>query len=153
MLRDPAGGRMSPPPVERHHLEMAKRNIEQHFVAAAPLEGFTSMLLLLRRLYGWKLQQVFFVRRNVGAHRDSKKEPISAASRRLLEATNPYDMELYGWVKSRFAEQMSALEPDLSRELRRFERLNDAAQRVQQIAPEPVRKLAARLLFSRRKLS
>ena len=60
-LRDPAGGRIYAPPVEPRHLELAKRNIEQHFIAAAPLESFTSLLLMLRAfIWLWNFRQFLF---------------------------------------------------------------------------------------------
>jgi hypothetical protein len=36
---DPKGRPISTPPVERRHLEMAKRNIEERFIAAAPMKS------------------------------------------------------------------------------------------------------------------
>jgi hypothetical protein len=147
--RHPAGGRISAPPVEPRHLELAKRNIEQHFIAAAPVEAFNSFLLMLRAMYGWKLWQILFVRHNIGNGGSAPTEPISATSRRRLEETNRYDMQLYDWVKARFAEQTREMEPELSRDLRRFEILNAAAQRVRRTTPELVAKPIGRLLSPR----
>jgi hypothetical protein len=148
--RHPAGGRISAPPVEQRHLELAKRNIEQHFIVAAPVEAFNSFLLTLRAMYGWKLWQILFVRHNVGNDGSAPLAPISAASRRRLEETNRYDMQLYDWVKARFADQTRAMEPELSRDLRRFEILNAAAQRVRRTTPDLVAKPIGRLLSPRR---
>jgi hypothetical protein len=144
--RDPFGGRICAPPVEPRHLELAKRNIEEHFIAAAPLGSFTSLLLVLRALYGWKLWQILFVRRNVGTDDSPGTEPISAASRRRLEQINQYDIELYDWVKARFAEQTRALEPDLSRDLRLFEMLNTTAQSVRRTMPDQIARSISLLL-------
>lgn len=144
--RDPAGGRICAPPVEPRHLELAKRNIEEHFIAAAPLGSFTSLLLVLRALYGWKLWEILFVRRNVGTDDSPRTEPISAASRRRLEETNRYDIELYDWVKARFAEQTRAFEPALSRDLHRFEMLNTAAQTVRRTTPDQIARSISLLL-------
>lgn len=144
---DPAGGPISAPPVERRHLDLAKRNIEDRFITAAPLESFTTLLMMLRRIYGWRLQQLLFVKHNVGAARPFKTEPISAASRRRLEDSNRYDTELYEWAKTRFAEQMRSFEPELSRDRARFELLNAATQRLDRTVPASVRKLASRVLF------
>ena len=63
---------------------------------------------------------------------------------------NRYDMELYEWVRERFAQQIRPLEPAFSREVRRFEMLNAAAQNLYRTAPNPVRKLASRLLYTPR---
>ncbi len=145
--RHPTGGPISAPPVGPHHLELAKRNIEKHFIAAAPLESFNTLLLVLRAIYGWNLWQILFVRHNVGKD-DAPQQPetISAASRQRLEETNRYDMALYQWVKDRFAEQTKSMEPELSRDLRRFETLNSVAQRVRQTTPDPVARSISQLL-------
>ena len=157
-IRHPAGGRISAPPVEPVHLELAKRNIEQHFIAAAPLEAFSSLLLVLGDLYGWKLWQMLYVRyntRNEGYNTRNEaaapKASISTAGRRRLEEMNRYDMQLYEWVKVRFAEQTRAMEPELSRDLRRFELVNAAAQRVRRTTPDVVARPIGRLLSPRPK--
>jgi Sulfotransferase family len=147
--RHPAGGPISAPPVEPRHLELAKRNIEQHFIAAAPVGAFNSLLLMLRALYGWKLWQILFVRHNIGNDGAAPIEPISTASRKRLEEMNRYDMQLFEWVKARFAEQTRAMEPELSRDLRRFELLNAAAQRVRGTTPGLIAKPIGRLLSPR----
>jgi Galactose-3-O-sulfotransferase len=152
VVRHPAGGRISAPPVEPRHLELAKKNIEQHFAAAAPLEQFNSLLLVLRSLYGWKLWQMLHMRHNIGGDGAAPKEPISTASRQRLEEMNYYDTQLYDWVKVRFAEQTRAMEPELSRDLRRFEMLNAAAERVRRTTPDLVAKPIGRLLSSRPEL-
>jgi hypothetical protein len=148
--RLPAGEQVSAPPVALRHLELAKRNIEQHFLAVAPLEAFNSLLLMLRSIYGWKLWQLLYVRHNIGSGRITTEGAISTASRKRLEEMNRYDMQLYEWVKVRFAEQMEAMEPALSRDLRHFELLNAAAQTLHGSTPEAVRKLASRVLYTHR---
>jgi Sulfotransferase family len=151
--RHPAGGRISAPPVEQRHLDLAKRNIEQHFIAAAPLEAFNSLLLLLRSVYGWKLWQLLYVRHNIGSEAAPSGDLISTGSRRRLEEMNRYDTQLYEWVKLRFAEQTRAMEPELSRDLRRLEMLNAAAQKLHGTTPDAVRKLAGRMLHTPRAAS
>jgi hypothetical protein len=147
-VRHPSGGRISARPVEAHHLEMAKRNIEQHFIAAAPIDAFDSLLLMLRALYGWKLRQVLYMRHNIGNEGTAPRETISTANRRRLEEMNSFDLQLYNWAKARFAEQTRAMEPELSRDLRRFEMLNAAAQRVRRTTPPAFAKPIGRLLSS-----
>ena len=154
---DLQGRRISPAPVERLHLEMAKHNIEQRFIAAATLEQFTAMIWFLKRLYNWPLRRVLFRRRNENAGRKTTTdhgrpplEQVSAATRQRLTEMNAYDVELYEWVRERFTQQIRPLEPSFSRELRRFEMVNVAAQKLHGTAPDPVRKLATRLLYNRR---
>lgn len=145
---DPDGQPISAPPVERRHLEMAKRNIEDHFVAASPLEEITGMLLFLRRLYGWNLRDILYQIRNVTPGRPSLNA-VPIATRRRLEDYNRFDIELYDWVKARFAKQIRDLEPGFSRDRRRFEVMNSAAQAVSRIVPGPVRGVARRMLSSK----
>jgi Galactose-3-O-sulfotransferase len=153
---DPHGRPISTPPVEPHHLELAKLNIEQRFIVVAALEQFTALVWFLKRLYGWPLHRVIFRRHNENAGRktatDEGRPPIervSTATRLWLTEMNRYDMELYEWVRERFAQQIRPLEPRFSREVRRFEMLNAAAQKLYRTAPDPVRKLTSRVLYTR----
>lgn len=153
---DPNGGPISAPPVGPRHLDMAKRNIEQRFIAAAALEQFTALIWFFKRLYGWPLRRVLFRRHNENAGRKSPAdegrpsiERVSAATRQRLAEMNRYDTELYEWVRERFAQQIRPLEPSFSREVRRFEMLNSAAQKLHQTAPDSIRKLATQILYSR----
>lgn len=133
--------------VERRHLEMAQRNIEEHFIVAAPLEKYSALVWFLKRLYGWPLHRVLFQVRNETANRP-KLEAVSEATRKRLETLNQYDMELYDWVKSRFAKQIEPLEPNFSREVRIFDLLNRLSQRVDRLIPVPIRDKVRHLLFS-----
>jgi Galactose-3-O-sulfotransferase len=130
---DPDGGPISTPPVERRHLEMAKRNIEERFIAAAPLEQITELVWFLRRLYKWPVHQLFFPRRNVNPDRP-KCNSVSASTRKRLEELNRYDTELYDWVRTRFRRQIAPLQPHFSREVKMFCTLNHFAQAITQIS-------------------
>jgi hypothetical protein len=152
---DPQGRRISALPVGARHLEMAKHNIEQRFVAAAALEQFTALIWFLKRLYGWPLRRVIFRRHNENAGRktatDEGRPPlerVSAATRQRLTEMNRYDMELYEWVRERFAQQIRPLEPGFSREVRHFEMLNAVAQKFYRAAPDSIRRLATKRLYS-----
>lgn len=154
---DPRGRPLSTPPVEPRHLELAKFNIEQRFITAAALEQFTALVWFFKRLYGWPVRQVIFRRLMVNAGRKSAADEgrpplglVSAATRRRLAEMNRYDMELHEWVRERFAQQIRPLEPGFSREVRRFEMMNAAAQKLRETAPDYVRWLASQLLYSGR---
>jgi hypothetical protein len=140
---DPSGRPISTPPVERRHLELAKRNIDERFLIAAPIEQITAVVWLLKRLYGWPLHRVLFETRNVNPNRP-KLESISLATRERLEALNHYDCELYAWVVRRFAIQIEPLEPNFTREVRLFDIPNRSAQRILQLPP--VRAMVKHLL-------
>ncbi len=142
---DPAGRPISAPPVERSHLEMAKRNIEKHFIAAAPLEEFDALVLLLRRLCGWSFHRIFYVVHNETQGRPKLAE-CSPAIRRRLEEANRHDIELYQWVKVRFAAQIRALGPEFSQERHYFGIINRASQWLEQTLPSRAKAVAKRLV-------
>jgi hypothetical protein len=116
-------------PVERRHLEMAKRNIEERFIAAAPLEEFAALVWFLKRLYGWPFHWVVF-----RIHNQNPNRPKLAA---VSEATR----------KARFAKQIQTMEPHFSREARRFDMLTRAVHRIDRLSPQPIRGSAHRLMF------
>ena len=72
---------------------------------------------------------------------------MSAATRQRLAEMNRYDMELYEWVRERFAQQIRPLEPGFTREVRRFEMLNAAAQKLYRTTPDSIRRLATQRLY------
>jgi hypothetical protein len=144
---DPEGRPISTPPVGRHHLDLAKRNIEERFIVAAPLEAFTALVWFLKRLYDWPLHRTFFQIRNETPDRPRTEAVPEATRNRLLEL-NRYDSELYAWIKTRFAEQVRPLEPEFSRQVRWFERMNGYTQQLCRLSPRGVQNIGRRLLFS-----
>jgi hypothetical protein len=50
-------------------------------------------------------------------------------------------------MKARFAKQIQSMEPHFSREVRRFDMLNRGVQRISRLSPQPIRRLAKRLLL------
>jgi hypothetical protein len=144
---DPNGRAISTSPVERRHLEMAKRNIEERFITAAPFEAFTPLVWFFKRLYGWPLHRVFFQIRNKTLNRP-RIDAVPEATRRRLRQMNRYDTELYEWVKIRFAQQTSPLQPAFSREVCRFEMLNRWIRHLERLSPEGVRGIGRQVLFS-----
>jgi len=76
-----------------------------------------------------------------------KLAAVSEATRKRLETLNQYDIEVFEWVKARFAKQIQSMEPHFSREVRRFDMLNRGVQRISRLSPQPIRRLAKRLLL------
>ena len=132
-------------PVKRRHLEMAKRNIEHRFIVAAPLEKFTHLVWFLKRLYGWPTHLALFRHQNETPDRPPV-QAVSESTRRRLEILNRYDIELYEWVKDRFKKQIEPLEPDFSRQVRRFEMLNCSFRCVRRFTPQPIHAAMKQLL-------
>ena len=77
-----------------------------------------------------------------------KLETISETTWKRLKALNQYDIELYEWVKERFAKQTNPLEPDFSREVRRFEMLNCSFRLILRLTPRPIHETIKHLLLS-----
>jgi len=136
-------------PVERRHLEQAKRNIENHFLVAAPLEELVETALLLRRMYDWPTRRLHNEYKNHNQNRPHAQE-LSSKLREIIERNNAYDLELYRWVKHRFAAQRALFEPQLSRDLVRFRRTNAIITGLGKYFPHKVRKkVAAAVLHGR----
>ncbi len=132
--------------VEKRHLEQAKRNIAEHFLAAAPVEQLTDLGLMLRIIYGWPMRHLFNEYKNRTKARPRQKE-IAPHLRRIIEDCNRHDMELYEWATERFARQRESFEPNLSRDRRLFGSINMALTATGQILPLDLRKRMAELLF------
>jgi hypothetical protein len=101
-------------------LELAKRNVEEHFVLAGSTERFDESLLLLRRALGWR--NVLYRRENA-APRSTGSSPDPDAVEAIREG-NRLDQELYDFCSRRFGELVAAAGPSLERELQRFRKRN-----------------------------
>ena len=134
------------PPVERRHLEAAKRNIEEHFLAVAPLENMTELALLLRRVYGWPMRRLLNEYK-AWTKRRPRKNDVSPRVIKIIEECNSCDLELYEWVGKRFAAQRQLFEPELSRDLRVFSTLSRVLNATGRFLPWSARKRLAQLLF------
>ncbi len=142
----PQGEVVAAAPVERRHLEQAKRNIEELFLAASTLEQITELALILRRIYGWPLRRLQTEYKNPTKVRPQSAQ-LSPRLIKIIEECNAYDMELYDWVGKRFAEQRKQFEPALSRDLLVFGVVNRALNKAGQILPWGMRKRLAEILF------
>jgi hypothetical protein len=133
-------------PVERHHLEEAKRNIESHFLAAAPFDHMTDLALLLRLVYHWPMHRFYAEHLNRTKRRPAIKD-VPPRLIKLIEDHNLYDMELYEWVAKRFEAQRQQFEPKLSRDRCVFGPVNYALTKVGKAFPYEVRKRLAKSFF------
>lgn len=132
--------------VERRHLDAAKRNIEKHFLAAAPLERMIELTLLTRGIYGWPLRRLLTEYKGRTRRRPLIRD-VSPHLIKIMEECNSYDLELYEWVQKRFEDQCKCFEPELSRDRRIFEMMSRAVNASGQLLPRSVRKRLAQMLF------
>lgn len=90
-------------PVSTDILEVAKRNLCEHFIAVGLCERFDESLFLFSSLLGWK--NIYYVKENVTQTRPSKQE-IRLQTLKTIEKHNELDMELYEFAKHMFEEKL-----------------------------------------------
>jgi hypothetical protein len=110
-------------PATPEHLTAAKRNIERHFLAAAPLDDFTDLLVLLSLTFDWPLNKIQFTRKNVTKARPPLSQ-IPHDVRRLIDDKFHLDRQLYQWVTDRFRRQVRHLGSAFALERAAFDRLS-----------------------------
>jgi hypothetical protein len=110
-------------PVKPEHLEAAKRNIERHFLAAAPLDRFTDLVVLLRLTFDWPTKMIRFTRKNVTKTRPPLSQ-IPVDVRRLIDDKFSLDRRLHEWVTDRFRRQVNDMGDAFSIERDAFDRMN-----------------------------
>jgi Galactose-3-O-sulfotransferase len=112
--------------VDRSMLERAKENLRTHFCFVGLTEEFDASLLLLSRIFGWRLP--LFVKRNVSSKK-SLPSAIDAQTAALLHEANALDLELYEFAQELLQSQLRAAGDWFESELRRFQGLNFMAAR------------------------
>jgi Galactose-3-O-sulfotransferase len=92
-------------PITRAALKRAQANLRTHFRVVGLTEEFDASVLLLHQTFGWQLP--FYGKENV-----TKNKPdstfLDAETRRLIEETNSFDLELYEYARQLFNEQRRA---------------------------------------------
>jgi Sulfotransferase family len=102
-------------------LEIAKKNLQDHFTVVGLSERFDESLLLFRKRLGWR--NIYYVKQNVTKGRPAK-ELLPPATVRLIEQHNELDMALYEYARQRFEESIKEEEAEFKNELSRFQRNN-----------------------------
>ncbi len=145
-VRGPIGMQTPGRPVQRRHLEQAKRNIEDHFLTIAPLENMIQLALLIRSVYGWPMRRLLNEAKNQTKQRMLIRD-MSPHTLKIIEECNPNDLELYDWVHKRFAAQRELFEPSLSKDEQIFTVVSRTLNIAGRIIPWSARKRLAQLLF------
>jgi hypothetical protein len=84
--------------LSRKDLDVAKDNLDKHFIAVGLMERFEESLILFKKLLGWK--NIFYVKKNVT--QDRPREGISKRVLEMIKKNNNLDMELYEYGKHMF---------------------------------------------------
>jgi len=115
-----AGNEKMPPP---HMLEVAYRNLREHFIFVGLTEKFDESLVLMKRRLGWS--RIYYTQINVNPNRPPKSE-ISDSTVRAIERNNEKDLELYAFARQLFEESVREEGPSFGSEVKRFRTLNRA---------------------------
>lgn len=107
-------------PLTGDTLELAKRNLREHFMLVGITERFNAMLLLLAGELGLSWQDVLYSRRNVGKY-DHTQAEISDDVVALIRQRNDLDLALYQFAQQMFAQSVHEKGPPFQRKLRAFE--------------------------------
>lgn len=121
-------------------LELAKRNLQEHFRFVGLLERFDESLILLKKTFGWKLP--FYKPRNITRERPPKKA-VSKDALHAIEKYNGLDIELYRYAKGMFEELISSQSPSFEREVRSYRLLNKFVVKIYPYCGPPVKKIKA----------
>jgi len=108
-------------------LEIAKKNLQEHFAVVGLSERFDESLILLKRAFGWG--NIFYIKQHVGTNRP-KTEDIPKEALNLIEKHNELDINLFRYAKEVFDETIRQQGPSFEKELREFQLMNKFYHKV-----------------------
>lgn len=100
------------------HFELAKANLQQHFMVAGLSDRFEESVLHLKLAMGWQ-QDFWYYPRNVTAGRP-KKEEIADEHYQQILALNKWDVQLYHFASELLDARTAALGPDFQTSLANY---------------------------------
>ena len=105
---------------DRHSLETACQNMQQHFKFVGISERFDESLLLLRNILGWKIP--LFDRSNTSR----KPDRIDSKILKLIEKHNEFDLQLYESATASFEALVASQEIAFERQVAEFQQANQS---------------------------
>lgn len=99
-------------------LFLAKKNIENDFVAVGLMERFDESLILFQSLLGWKSIPVYS---KLNVSKSSPQDPTSCELEKI-KLLYSLDMELYKWVRMNFEDKVDKPDFNLSSKLKEFQK-------------------------------
>ncbi len=111
----------------REMLEIAKKNLLDHFSVVGLTERFDETLVLLKRIFGWRMP--FYTMRNVTKNRP-RKESIDRETLALIEKQNKLDLELYRFAEDLFKRKIAEQGSSFEKEVRRFQAINAVYSKI-----------------------
>jgi len=117
-------------------LEVAKRNLSEHYAVVGITEQFDTSLLLMKKALGWR--NIFYMSRNV-TKPDDIRQKLSPEAIASVENACAIDVALYQYALTVFEAQKRAYGLDaLAHDLAQFQRQNRIAGRVLSVT-DPLR--------------
>ena len=104
-------------------VEIAKKNLGEHFLLVGLTGRFDESLILLKRNLGWRNQDILYVKHKVGRIRPTKDD-IANDTLKIIEKYNELDMELYEFAKHNFEKLILEQGFSFKRELQTFRLYN-----------------------------
>ncbi len=106
-------------------LELAKKNLKEHFKVIGLAERFDESLFLFNKTLGWKIP--LYDKNNVSKNRPSKKT-VSNDTLSLIEKENEFDIQLYEYAKEVFEELINQQSTSFEREVEEFKEANESSK-------------------------
>lgn len=103
---------------KEEHLEMAKKNLTDHFAMVGLVERFDESLLLLKKVLSW--DSIFYYQKNKTPQRPYQRQ-IPPETLALIKKENRLDLQLYEFAQQQFAKQLMKQDEGFVDELRRFQ--------------------------------
>lgn len=98
---------------DKYKLDVAIKNIENHFAFVGITERFEESLLLMREVLNWKFPP-FYSSFNVSKKHEKNQMHLDKATLSLIEEMNQYDHMLYNYCLDRFEDNLSKVSINLS---------------------------------------
>ena len=113
-------------PLNREHLEVAKRNIDQDYSVVGLTERFDETVELLRIHLHWPRKG--YMPWNIAPKKIAGTK-LSTEMLELIENRNKLDVHLYEYATQRFDRQIASLQPEFDISVRRTRRYNQRVYR------------------------
>lgn len=106
-------------------LELAKKNLKEHFKVIGLAERFDESLILFKKTLGWKIP--LYDKNNVSKNRQATRD-VSEDTLRLIEKANEFDIQLYEYAKEVFEELINQQGSSFEGEVEKFKEANKSSK-------------------------
>ncbi|MCU0445449.1 MAG: sulfotransferase family 2 domain-containing protein [Microscillaceae bacterium] len=107
------------PPEEKcteEALQMAIKNLDEHFLLASVLDYFDETLIMLKEELGWGYPVYY----NENINKKKPTAPVSNEIKKQIAERNKYDIQLYNYVKQKIEAQINANADHIAKEVKKL---------------------------------